>query len=216
MKNVSLIGASGFIGSAILKEALERGLKVNAIVRNAEKIKITHQNLHITPGDIMNEGTVTTLVTGADAVISSYNPGWANPDIYEDTRSAYRSVISGVKKAGVKRLLIVGGAGSLFVKPGVRLMDTGVLPEAIMPGVKGLAEVYYNLLIPEKELDWVFFSPAGNIAPGERTGKFRLGDNDLITDATGESKISVEDYAMAMIDELIIATQHRKRMTIGY
>jgi putative NADH-flavin reductase len=216
MKNISLIGASGFIGLAILKEALERGLKVTAVVRNTGKITITHKNLRVIAGDIMHEDTVTTLVTGADAVISSYNPGWTNPDIYEDTLSGYRSIISGVKKAGVKRLLVVGGAGSLFVTPGIKLMDTGVLPEAIMPGVKGLAEVYYNLLVPEKELDWVFFSPAGNIAPGERTGKFRLGDDNLITDATGESKISVEDYAMAMIDELIIATQHRKRMTIGY
>lgn len=120
-----------------------------------------------------------------------------------------------MKEAGVHRLLIVGGAGSLYVAPGVRVMDRGV-PEAFAPGVKGLAEVYYSYLIPEKELDWVFFSPAANLVPGERTRKFRLGKDDLIRSVSGESRISVEDYAVAMIDELEKEMHHRERFTIGY
>jgi hypothetical protein len=216
MKKIALIGASGFIGSWILKEALDRGIGVTGIVRNTERITIRHDNLQVKGGDILIRERVPELVSGVDAVISAYNPGWSNPNIYEDTHRGYSSIISGVRKAGVRRLLIVGGSGSLFVSPGVMLMDTGVLPEAIMPGVKALAEVYFSYLIPEKELDWVFFSPAGNIAHGERTGNFRQGDDFLIKHENGESRISLQDYALAMIDELMHSTRHRKRMTIGY
>jgi uncharacterized protein len=216
MKHIAIIGASGFIGSAILKEALDRGLHVTAIVRNTTRIEIKHPNLKVNECDIRDSETLTGLITGVDTVISSYNPGWTNPNIYQDTLDGYKSLLSSVKRAGVRRLLIVGGAGSLFVKPGVKLMDTGALPEAIMPGVIGLAEVYYNMLMPEKDSDWVFFSPAGNIFPGERTCRFRLGTDTLITDHNGESKISHADYAVAMIDEVINEAHHRKRMTIGY
>jgi len=216
MKNIVIIGASGFIGSAILKEALKRGLKVTAIVRNTEKITIVNDLLTLKKGDVMKEDDLVNLVSGADAVVSSYNPGWTNPNIYQDTLNGYQSIIRAVRRAGVKRLLVVGGAGSLFVKPGVRLMETGIIPESFMPGVKGLAEAYFSLLKPEKELDWVFFSPAGNIFPGEPAGKYRLGDETLITDEKGESRISAGDYAVAMIDEVIQEKRHRQRMTIGY
>ncbi|WP_321480879.1 NAD(P)-dependent oxidoreductase [uncultured Bacteroides sp.] len=215
-KKIVLIGASGFVGSAILNEALNRGHEVTAVVRNPEKIKTEHANLIVKKADISSEETVKLITTGADAVISAYNPGWTNPNIYKDTLKNYSSILNGTKAAGVKRLLCVGGAGTLFVEPGLRLMDTGVLPEAIMPGVKSLAEFYLNTLCSEKGIDWVFFSPAGNIAPGERTGKFRLGKDDLIVDAEGKSNISVEDYAVAMIDELERPSYHQERFTIGY
>jgi putative NADH-flavin reductase len=216
MKKTAIIGASGFIGSAILSESLERGLYVKAIVRNTSKIQTIHDHLEVCSCDIMDREELTRNLEGVDTVISSYNPGWTNPNIYNDTLTGYRTLISSAKKAGVRRLLVVGGAGSLFVKPGVRVMDTGAIPEAFMPGVKGLAEVYYNLLVPEKEIDWVFFSPAGDIAPGERTGKFRLGGDQLITNDKGESKISSADYAIAMVDEVMAEKVHRNRMTIGY
>ncbi len=216
MAKIALIGGSGFVGSAILKEALSRGHQVTAIVRNPEKITASDDNLKVQQANILDAGQVYNAVKNADTVISAYNPGWTNPNIYYDTLEGYRSIIDGTKKAGIKRLLIVGGAGSLYVKPGVRVMDTGVLPEAILPGVKGLAEVYYTYLEPESNIDWVFFSPAGNIAPGERTGKFRLGKNDLIVDDKGESRISVEDYSLALIDELETPKHHKERFTIGY
>ena len=215
MKNIVIIGASDFVGSAILNEALGRGHKVTAVVRNPEKIKRTDPNLTVAAGNVSCAGTVAELAKEADAVISAYNPGWSNPNIYEETLETYPAIISGVKGAGVKRLLIVGGAGSLNVAPGVRVMD-GPLPASVAPGIKALAEVYYTYLLPEKELDWVFLSPAANMQPGKRTGKFRLGKDDLIVDAKGESRISVEDYAVAMIDELEKEAHHRERFTLGY
>ena len=215
MKKVVIIGASGFVGSAILNEALDRGLRVTAIVRHPEKMTVRQPELTIVGGDVSDRRFLTDTVAGSDVVISAFNPGWRNPDIYRETLRVYPVIIRGVKEAGVRRLLIVGGAGSLYVAPGVRVMDRGV-PEAFAPGVKGLAEVYYSYLIPEKELDWVFFSPAANLVPGERTRKFRLGKDDLIRNAAGESRISVEDYAVAMIDELEKEAHHRERFTIGY
>ena len=133
--------------------------------------------------------------------------------------SYYEKILEAVKASGVKRFLVVGGAGSLFVKPGLRLVDAGTLPEAWLPGVKSLSKFFLETLTAEQELDWVFFSPAanlGNLQKGVRTGKFRLGKDDLIVDEKGDSFISVEDYAMAMVDELEQENHHRERFTIGY
>ena len=149
---------------------------------------------------------MTAVCKGADAVISAFNPGWNNPDIYDETIKVYLTIIDGVKKAGVNRFLMVGGAGSLFIAPGLRLMDSGEVPENILPGVKALGEFYLNFLKKEKEIDWVFFSPAADMRSGVRTGRYRLGKDDMIVDIVGNSHISVEDYAAAMIDELITAS----------
>lgn len=216
MKEIILIGASGFVGSAILKEALDRGHKVTAVVRHPEKISTSHKNLMVKKGDVSLSDTVTDLFKRADVVISAYNPGWQNPDIAGETTRVYRSILNSVRKSGVKRFLVVGGAGSLFISHGIRLMDAGVMPKFILPAVKALADFYLNDLTAEKRIDWVFFSPAGNLEPGSRTGKFRLGKDDLIVNEKGESKISVQDYAVAMIDELEKPAHHRERFTIGY
>jgi uncharacterized protein len=216
MKKIVLIGASGFVGSAILKEALDRGHKVTAVVRDPEKITTLHKNLIVKQGDVSFIDNVTENCKGADAVISAYNPGWKNPDIAEETTRIYKTILEGVRKSGINRFLVVGGAGSLFVAPGERLMDSGVMPESFLPAVRALAGFYLNDLISEKRIDWVFFSPAGNLEPGLRTGKFRLGKDDLVVNETGESKISVQDYAMAMIDEVEKPAHHRERFTIGY
>lgn len=216
MKNIVLIGASGFIGSAILKEALSRGHRVKAVVRNPEKITLKDQNLSVIKADVSSSELVEGMCKGADVVISAYNPGWKNPNITADTLRVYPAILAGVKKSGVKRFLVVGGAGSLFISPGVRMMDSGLMPESFLPPVRALAAFYLENLNAEKSLDWVFFSPAGNIAPGKRTGKFRLGKDDMIVDAAGQSNISVEDYAVAMIDEAENPAHHRERFTIGY
>ncbi|MGL5274672.1 NAD(P)-dependent oxidoreductase [Myroides sp.] len=216
MKNIVLIGASGFVGSAILQEALNRGINVTAVVHNPESIKITHNQLTVVKADISSIEEVAKISKGKDAVISAYNPGWTNPDIYDLTLQVYPNIVEGVKRAGVERLLIVGGAGTLFVAPGVRVVDSGVIPQEIMGGVKSLGEFYLNTLTQENELDWVFFSPAGTLEPGVRTGVYRLGKDDLIINEQGESKISVEDYAKAMIDELETPKHHKERFTIGY
>lgn len=216
MQKIVLIGASGFIGSAILKEALDRGHHVTGIVRNPERVDIVHPNLVVRKADVSSAETTAKLCKGADAVISAYNPGWKNPDIAGETLKTYPAILEGVKKAGVIRFLIVGGAGTLFVSPGMRLMDSGAIPDVVLPPVKALGSFYLDILTNEKEVDWVFFSPAGTIAPGERTGKFRLGKDDLVRDAAGNSRISVEDYAVAMIDELETRAHHKERFTIGY
>lgn len=216
MKNVVLIGASGFVGTAILEELLNRGYCVTAVVRNPEKMTIRNANLSVVKADVSDVNTLAAVCKGKDAVISAYNPGWANPDIYEETLKNYPLILEAVRKSGVKRLLCVGGAGTLFCAPGIRVVDSGAIPAEIMGGAKSLGEFYLNTLCNEKEIDWVFFSPAGLLEPGKRIGKFRLGKDDLIVDETGKSHISVGDYALAMVDELEQANHHRERFTIGY
>lgn len=216
MKNVTLIGASGFVGTAILNELLNRGHKVTAIVRNPERVGVKNDNLNVVKANVADTEAVIEACKGKDAVISAYNPGWTNPNIYEETLRNYPLILESVKHSGVNRLLCVGGAGTLFCAPGLRVVDSGAIPEAIMGGVKSLGEFYLNTLMNEHDIDWVFFSPAGSLEPGERTGKFRLGKDDLIVDANGNSHISVEDYAMAMVDELEKPAHHLERFTIGY
>lgn len=216
MAKVVLIGATGFVGSAILDELVERGHEVTAVVRNVEKLP---KNALVKPvkEDVGNEDAIAKLLEGKDAVISAYNPGWNNPNIAQKTIVNYRHILAAAKKSGIGRLLIVGGAGTLFCAPGVRILETGVLPNEIFNGVVSLGYVYLNILQNEKELDWVFFSPAGMFdEKGERTGKFRLGKDDLVVDAEGNSHISVQDYAVAMVDELEKPAHHKERFTIGY
>lgn len=219
MKNVVLIGATGFVGSAILNELIERSHKVTAIVRNLESAKVKNPLIEYVVADATNPAELAQIAKGKDAVISAYNPGWANPRQYEDTLENYPKIVEGAKQAGARRLLIVGGAGTLFVKPGLRLMDTGSLPEAWMPGVKSLGEFYLNTLTKEQDIDWIFLSPAanlGNLQPGTRTGKYRVGKDELLVDEKGDSFISVEDYAMAMVDELETPKHHKERFTVAY
>ena len=216
VKKIVLIGASGFVGSALLNEALNRGFEVTAVVRHPEKIKIENENLKVVKADVSALDEVAAVCKGADAVISAFNPGWNNPDIYDETIKVYLTIIDGVKKAGVNRFLMVGGAGSLFIAPGLRLMDSGEVPEKLLPGVKALSDFYFHFLKKEKEIDWGFFSPAADMAPGVRTGRYRLGKDDMVVDVAGNSHISVEDYAAAMIDELEYPKHHQERFTIGY
>lgn len=216
MKELTLIGATGFVGTAIKNEALSRGYKVNAISRGASNSDEQNPNLNNIQADVMNEGELAEILKGTKNLISAYNPGWRNPNMYEEQLVAYTKILNAAKKSNIGRILITGGAATLFVKPGVTLLDTGALPDAIMGGVKSLAEFYYNSLKNEKEIDWVFFSPAGHLNPGDKTSNYRLGKDDLIVDANGESNISVGDYAKAMIDELEQKNHHFERFTIGY
>lgn len=216
-KNVLLIGATGYVGKALLNELVSRGHQVTAIVRSEGKLQA--DGVEIVVGDATDASTVAQYAQGKDAVISAYNPGWANARIYEETLENYPKIVEGTRQSGVKRLLIVGGAGTLFVAPGVRLLDTGTLPEEWLPGVRGLGEFYLNYLTKVDDLDWVFLSPAanlGNLQPGTRTGKYRVGKDDLLVDEKGDSFISVEDYAVAMIDELETPKHHSERFTVAY
>jgi hypothetical protein len=219
MKDIILIGASGFVGSAILEEALNRGHKVTALVRNPEKIQVKNENLTVLAVDATDVEALSKVVAGKDAVISAYNPGWGNPRLYEEILENYPKIIEGVKKAGVQRLLVVGGAGVLYVQPGVRLMDSGTLPAELMPAVRGEGELFLNVLSKDNDIDWAYFAPPanlGNMGKGIRTGKYRLGTDTLLVDEKGDSFISVEDYAVAMIDELEQEAHHKALFTAAY
>lgn len=199
---VALIGASGFVGSHLLTELINRNYHVVAIVRSADKVKEKNDKLKVIETDIFDTDKLAETLKGCDVVVSAYNPGWKNPNIAEETLKGYESILAAAKKSGIKRIQIVGGAGTLYIGPGKTVIEAGLIPDNILPGVKALAKVLKEYLLPEKSIDWVFFSPAGTIEPGERTGKYRLGLDNLIKDKNGKSKISVEDYAKAMVDEL--------------
>ena len=216
MKKIVIIGATGYVGSAILKEALGRGHQVKAIVRDPSKLTLIHPHLKVVGGSVTDTDFLSRELAKSDAVISAFNPGWSNPNIYEETLEGYGSILCAVRNSGVHRFLMVGGAGSLLVAPGRQLMDEPDVPKKLLPGIRGMAKVYTDLLLPEKSVDWVFLSPAANMAPGERTGKFRLGKDELIVDKCGDSNISVEDFAVAMIDELEQEKHHQERFTLGY
>jgi uncharacterized protein len=211
---VAIIGASGQIGSFIRDEALARGHHVTAIVRHPEKITVQNPLLTVVKADILKD-KVDGLVKGHDAVISAYNPGWDNPNIYDDEIEGYKRIIGGVKKSGIKRLLVVGGAGTLEVAPGVRVLDTASFPEQVKKGVLATAEVL-SMLRKEEELEWTFLSPPASIAPGKRTGHYRLGKDQLLKNKEGESKISTQDYAVAILDELERPQHIRERFTVAY
>jgi uncharacterized protein len=204
---VALIGATGRVGSKILTEAVARGHKVTAIVRSPEKLA-PHQKVIAKKGDVSDKDGLATLFAGHDAAISAYNPGLPGGD------HAIGVIIDAAKQAKV-RLLVVGGAATLETAPGKRVIDAPDFPTAWKVGALKTAE-FLDRLRRESELDWTFLSPAAMLVPGERTGKFRLGGDQLITDAKGESKISFEDYAVAMIDELEQAKHRRSRFTLAY
>ena len=171
--------------------------------------------LYAQKADVYNEDEVARSVAGHHAVISAFNPGWTNPDIYNQQLKGTRAIINGLKKAGVKRLLFVGGAGSLEIKPGVQSVDMLGFPAEYRQGALAMREAL-NMLRKEPSLEWSFLSPSADLFPGERTGKFRLGTDQLLRDANGQSRISTADYAMAMIDELENPKYTRQRFTVGY
>lgn len=211
---IALIGATGFVGSAILQEALQRGHEVTAIVRHPEKLS-RHPKLHPHNADIQNIDEVTRSVAGHDVVISAFSPGWTNPNMYDVQVRGTRAIVDGVKKAGIKRMLFVGGAGSLEVKPGVQSVDLPEFPAEYKQGALATRETL-NLLRNESSLDWSFLSPSADLFPGQKTGRFRLGTDQPITDSQGNSRISVEDYATAMLDEVETPKHIRRRFTVGY
>ena len=185
-------------------------------MRDAKKMNASNPNLTIVEADVTDTDALKEASKGKDTVISAYNPGWKNPHIYEDTLKNYPLIVESAKQAGVKRLLIVGGAGTLFYAPGKMVMDADDVPAQLLPGIKSLGEFYLNTLRKEKDIDWIFLSPAANMTPGKRTAKFRIGKDDLVVDANGDSNISVEDFAVAMVDELEQEKHHKERFTIGY
>lgn len=204
---VAIIGASGFVGSRILSEALSRGHEVTAVVTNPDKLPADPRLTAVT-GDATDPAALTPLLAGHDLVISAFNPG------KDKSGAGPRSIIDAAKRSAVARLLVVGGAGTLEVAPGQRLLDQPDFPAAWKAGALKTA-AFLDLLRGEAELDWVFLSPAAMLAPGERTGKYRVGGDRLMTGPDGQSRISIEDYAMAMLDEAETPRHSRQRFSVA-
>ena len=206
-KNIALIGASGNIGTKITQELLDRGFTVTAIARNPEKIE-AREGVTPVAGDLLDPDSLAKILKGHDAVIS------AAPFITDASEKLFEAV----RKSGVKRYLMVGGAASLINDEGVKVWETlqGVgIPEPVLANIaEGMRA--FELLKKDDGLDWTFFSPAVMIGPGERTGKFRLGKDSVVANANGESKISYDDYAIALVDELEQGNNIRSRFTVGY
>ncbi|MBC3785834.1 NAD(P)-dependent oxidoreductase [Spirosoma utsteinense] len=212
---LAIIGASGFVGSALLDESLKRGHDVTAIVRHPEKITAVDSKLTVQAGDVQDTDAIAKLVAGHDAVLNAFNAGWTNPNLYDDFLNGSASIEKSTQQAGVRRLLVIGGAGSLEAAPGVQLVDTPEFPADWKAGATA-ARDYLNILRKNTTLDWTFLSPAINLAPGERTGKFRLGTDQPVFNENGESAISVADLAVAVLDEIERPQFIQKRFTIGY
>ena len=208
-----IIGGSGNIGSRIVAEALSRGHDLTVMTRDPGKVK-AQPHLKVVQGDVMDADSVAKQIKGFDGVINSFGPG-IGADAYDKYVQAADALISAARKAKVKRVLWVGGAASLEVKPGVQLLDTLELPPPIKQALSGMREVLYKLRKID-DLDWTFFSPAGEIGPGPRTGKFRLGTDQLVVGTDGKSRISRDDYAIAVVDEMEKPKHIKKRFTIGY
>jgi hypothetical protein len=202
--HIALIGVTGRVGSRLLAELLRRGHRVTGIARDTGKVP-ARDGLVLKNGNADQPARLAPLLTGHDAVLSALK--FASSDD--------AALIAAVKQAGVGRLLVVGGAASLEVAPGHILLDAPGFPAAYRPEAEA-GRRFLDVLRSERELDWTFVSPSAEFDPGERTGKFRLGGEQLLTGADGKSWISMEDYAIAFVDELETPKHSRQRFTVGY
>jgi putative NADH-flavin reductase len=205
---VVLYGGTGNAGSRILKELVERGHKVIAVARDVSKLP---PDVESRQDDLSDVNKMASVIAGADAVVSAYAPP---ADDTDQLLGVTERLIAAVKKAGDVRLIVVGGAASLEVAPGVSLLKSGHLPAEWVPIATSHDQALK--LLRASDINWTYFSPAAFFEPGERTGKFRLGTNQLIANEKGESRISMEDYAIALVDELEKPAHQRARFTIGY
>lgn len=218
---VALIGATGFVGAAVLQELVQRGHEVLALVRDPAKLP-AQAGVQAVQADVMDAKAVEQAVRGTQAVLSAYNAGWANPNIYDDFLRGSAAIVQGVKVAGVPRYLVVGGAGSLYVAPGVQLVDTPEFPAAIYPGASAARDMLTQLQ-KEDALDWSLLSPAVGFHAGSaaqargRTGQYRTGsDAPLMQDDGQVGDISAQDLAVALVDALERQLHVRQRFTVAY
>lgn len=205
MSKIAILGITGRAGSRIANELLQRGHTVTGIARKIEGAE-TRPGLTLKSADSTSVDALVPVLRGHDAVISATRfAGGADA----------ATLVAAARQAGVPRLLVVGGAGSLEVAPGKALLDTPEFPDAYKPEAQA-GSVMLKALRAEKELDWTFLSPSALFAPGERTGKFRVGGDSLLSDTNGKSWISMEDYAIALADEVEAPKHSRQRFTVGY
>jgi uncharacterized protein len=207
--NVVVYGATGNSGSEIVKELLARGHKVTGVARKVDSLK-DNPGVTAKTDDLSNVDKIAEIIKGADAVVTAYQPPADNTDALIDVT---KRQIEAVRKVG-GRLVVVGGAGLLEVAPGTTLIKSGYLPAEYLP----IATSHEKALgvLKASDIDWTYLSPAAYFVPGERTGKFRLGTKELVSDAKGESKISFADYAIALVDELEKPAHRKGSFSVGY
>jgi putative NADH-flavin reductase len=214
---IVLFGATGNIGQRIAKEALGRGHEVVGVVRDPTKVPPPDPRVTLVQGDATDAANVATVARGADAIVSAISPrpnkrGRSAPSL----AAAARAIIAGAKQAGVKRVMVVGGAGSLEIAPGTRLMDAPGFPEAYHREAQEGADSLHVFRTEGTGLDWTYLSPAAEIGPGTRTGSYRTTGDVFLADALGKSAISYEDYAVALVDELEQRRQVGRRFGVAY
>lgn len=202
--NIAIIGATGRVGTRLIDEALRRGHRVTALARTASRLP-TRDGLTTRDVDATDSQALAAALAGHDVAISTAR--------FEQLKAP--QIVGPVKTAGVPRLLVVGGAGSLFVAPGTQLVDTPGFPAAYKSEASAGRD-FLNALSAEADLNWTFLSPSALFEPGERTGKYRAGKDELLADAAGKSWISMEDYSIAMLDEIERPAHPRQRLTVGY
>lgn len=213
---VALIGASGFVGKTVLNELLQKNHQVTAIIRQPKELQ-EQNGLTVIAADATDADALANAIKGNDAVISAFNAGWTNPNLYHDFLNGAKAIQAGVKKSGVNRLLVVGGAGSLFMD-GKQLVDSPDFPAEYKAGAKA-ARDYLDELKNETELNWAFISPAVEMHPGTsgvRKGTYRIGTDNPVFNEEGRSVISVEDLALAIVDEVEDSKYSRRRFTVAY
>jgi uncharacterized protein len=217
---IAILGSTGFAGAFILTEALARPeLQVTAIVRNPDVVA-ARERLSVVKGDVFETAALVDALRGHDVVIHAYHPGRAADmaDVYDQSIAGHEAIIAATRAAGVPRLVCVGGAASLMTPEGKEYLDSSHWDKEFDPyrnAILGTRALYY-LLKPVTDLDWVFLAPSAWLRPGERTGVFRTGKDDMLFAADGTSSISNEDYALALVDELASPKHHCTRFTVGY
>lgn len=215
--HIALIGATGFVGAAVLANLLDRGHRVTALVRDASRLA-PQPGLTSVVADAYDAHAVAGAVRGHDAVISAFNPGWNDPALYANFLRGTDAIVGGVEAAGVRRLLVVGGAGSLFVAPGVQLIDTPQfldhVPPNVVPGARAARDAL-TALRANTTLDWTYLSPPAMLGQGAPSGAYRLGGEDLLMDDEQPAGIAVADLARAIVDEIEQPRHLRARFTVA-
>ena len=205
MSRIAILGITGRAGSRIANELLQRGHTVTGIARNVSDVA-PREGLDTKAGDATKADALAPLLRGHDAVVSATR---------FDGGSDAATLVAATREAGVPRLLVVGGAGSLEVAPGVAVVDTPGFPDAYKAEASA-GRLFLDALRGEKAIDWTFISPSAVFEPGQRTGQFRIGGDGLLSDSAGNSHISMEDYAIALVDEIEVPKHARQRFTVGY